>query len=75
MIELGADVEARQWAIDSRAAAGVVPSAFPAWATAISNNFRFVQPDSFADAVWKRIISASRLRPLYLIGPYVGLLP
>jgi hypothetical protein len=28
-----------------------------------------VQPDVFADAVWKRIISAKRLRLTYLIGP------
>jgi len=44
-------------------------------ATAIADNFTFEPPDAFADAVWKRIISAERLRPSYLIGPKVAVLP
>jgi hypothetical protein len=38
-------------------------------ATAIGDNFTVEPPDDFADAVWKRIISAKRLRPSYLIAP------
>jgi NAD(P)-dependent dehydrogenase (short-subunit alcohol dehydrogenase family) len=37
--------------------------------TAIGDNFKFVPPDVFADAVWKRIICAKRLRLTYVIGP------
>jgi NAD(P)-dependent dehydrogenase (short-subunit alcohol dehydrogenase family) len=37
--------------------------------TAIGDNFKFEPPDVFADAVWKKIICAKRLRLTYVIGP------
>ncbi len=38
-------------------------------ATAIGDNFKLEPPDVFADAVWKKIICAKRLRLAYVIGP------
>jgi NAD(P)-dependent dehydrogenase (short-subunit alcohol dehydrogenase family) len=69
MVELGPEVDAQQWALIPEPLREQYRRHFLASATAIGDNFTFVQPDVFADAVWKRIISAKRLRPTYLIGP------
>jgi NAD(P)-dependent dehydrogenase (short-subunit alcohol dehydrogenase family) len=69
MVQLGPEVDAQQWALIPEPLREQYRRHFLASATAIGDNFRFVQPDVFADAVWKRIISAKRLRLTYLIGP------
>jgi short subunit dehydrogenase len=38
-------------------------------ATAISDNVRLEPPDTFADAVWKKIVGAKHLKLTYVIGP------
>jgi NAD(P)-dependent dehydrogenase (short-subunit alcohol dehydrogenase family) len=75
MVELGPEAEARQWASIPDALREQYRQHFVSGATAIGDNFTFVQPDAFADAVWKRIISAKRLKPSYQIGPKVAALP
>ena len=75
MIDIGPEAAARQWAVIPEPLREQYRRHFLDGATAIGENFTFVQPDAFADAVWKRIISAKRLRPSYLIGPKVAVLP
>jgi NAD(P)-dependent dehydrogenase (short-subunit alcohol dehydrogenase family) len=75
MIQLGPEVEARQWATIPEPLRDQYRQHFLPGATAIGDNFKFIQPDEFADAVWRKIISAKRLKPLYLIGPQVAVLP
>lgn len=75
MIELGPEVDARQWALIPEPLRDQYRQHFLPGATAIGDNFKFIQPDEFADAVWKRIISAKRLKFVYLIGPQVAALP
>ncbi len=41
----------------------------------IGENFSLIPPDVFVDRVWKKIITARRLKPSYLIGPKVAPLP
>jgi NAD(P)-dependent dehydrogenase (short-subunit alcohol dehydrogenase family) len=75
MVELGPDAETRQWATIPEPLRDQYRQHFLPGAAAISDNFKFVQPDVFAEAVWKRIVSARRLKPSYLIGPQVAALP
>jgi NAD(P)-dependent dehydrogenase (short-subunit alcohol dehydrogenase family) len=75
MIELGPEVDARQWASIPEPLRDQYRQHFLPGATAIGDNFKFIPPDAFADAVWKRIISAKRLKLVYLIGPQVAVLP
>lgn len=75
MIELGPEADARQWASIPEPLREQYQRYFLPGATAIGDNFKFVQPDVFADAVWEKIITAKRLKPTYLIGPQVAVLP
>ncbi|HEY7051221.1 MAG TPA: SDR family NAD(P)-dependent oxidoreductase [Mycobacterium sp.] len=75
MIQLGPEAEERQWATIPEPLRDQYRQHFIPSATAIGDNFKFIQPDAFADAVWKKIISAKRVKPLYLIGPQVSALP
>jgi NAD(P)-dependent dehydrogenase (short-subunit alcohol dehydrogenase family) len=75
MIELGPEVDARQWATIPEPLREQYREHFLPGASAIEGNFKFVQPDVFADAVWKKIISAKRLKLFYTIGPQVAALP
>ncbi|MDT5221475.1 MAG: hypothetical protein QOF15_3580 [Mycobacterium sp.] len=75
MIELGAEVDARQWATIPEPLREQYRQHFLPGASAIEGNFKFVQPDVFADAVWKKIIAAKRLKLFYTIGPQVAALP
>ena len=68
MSEMGPEAEAQQWASIPEPLREQYRRHFVS-GTAIGDNFTFEQPDAFADAVWKRVISAKRLRPSYLIGP------
>jgi len=75
MTETGPETGAQQWALIPEPLREQYRRHFLDGATAIGDNFTFEHPDAFADAVWKRIISAKRLRPSYLIGPKVAVLP
>jgi len=75
MVELGPEVDARQWATIPEPLREQYRQHFLPGASAIGDNFKFVQPDVFADAVWKKIISAKRLKLFYTIGPQVSALP
>jgi NAD(P)-dependent dehydrogenase (short-subunit alcohol dehydrogenase family) len=75
MIQPGPEAEAGQWASIPEPLREQYRQYFLPGATAIEGNFKFVQPDVFADAVWKKIISARRLKLTYLIGPQVAALP
>jgi NAD(P)-dependent dehydrogenase (short-subunit alcohol dehydrogenase family) len=75
MIELGPEVDARQWASIPEPLREQYRQHFLPGATAIGDNFKFIQPDAFAEAVWEKIISAMRLKLVYLIGPQVAVLP
>lgn len=75
MIQLGPEAEAGQWASIPDPLREQYRLHFLPGATAIGDNFKFVQPDVFAEGVWKKIISAKRLKLVYLIGPQVGALP
>jgi hypothetical protein len=44
----------------------------PRW---VGRDIAFTHADTFANAVWKNVICARRLRPSYLIGPKVAVLP
>lgn len=44
-------------------------------ATAVGDNFKFYQPEEFAERVYRQVISANKLKPYYLIGPGVAPLP
>lgn len=68
MIETGAEAEERQWASIPEPLRDQYRQHFLAFFTVVGNTATFAQPDALADAVWKRIISARRLRPSYLIG-------
>jgi NAD(P)-dependent dehydrogenase (short-subunit alcohol dehydrogenase family) len=76
MTEIGAEAEGRQWASIPEPLRDQYRRHFLAFFTVVGNNATFAQPDALADAVWKRIISARRLRPSYLIGSsQVAVLP
>jgi NAD(P)-dependent dehydrogenase (short-subunit alcohol dehydrogenase family) len=76
MTEMGPQVAALQWTLIPEPLREQYRRHFVDGATAIGANFTLEPPDVFADAVWKRIISAKRLRPSYLIGPrQVAVLP
>jgi NAD(P)-dependent dehydrogenase (short-subunit alcohol dehydrogenase family) len=75
MIELGPEVEARQWATIPEPLREQYRHHFLPGATAMGDNFTFQPPDVFADEVWKKVVSARRLKPSYLIGPKVAALP
>jgi NAD(P)-dependent dehydrogenase (short-subunit alcohol dehydrogenase family) len=69
MSKTGAEAEERQWASIPEPLRDQYRRHFLALFTVVANTATFAQPDAFADAVFKRIISARRLRPSYLIGP------
>ncbi len=75
MVDLGPEAEARQWAAIPDALREQYRQHFVSGGTAIGDNFTFMAPDAFADLVWKRIICAKRLKPLYTIGPKAAALP
>ena len=76
MVETGAEAEERQWASIPEPLRDQYRQHFLALFTVVANKATLAQPDAFADAVWKRIICARRLRPSYLIGPsQVAVLP
>jgi NAD(P)-dependent dehydrogenase (short-subunit alcohol dehydrogenase family) len=76
MVETGAQAEERQWASIPEPLRDQYRRHFLAFFPVVANTATFAQPDALADAVFKRIISARRLRPSYLIGPsQVALLP
>lgn len=69
MVDLGPDATTQFWASIPEPLREQYRRHFLDGATAIGDNFTFEPPDVFADAVWKRIICAKRLRLTYLIGP------
>jgi NAD(P)-dependent dehydrogenase (short-subunit alcohol dehydrogenase family) len=69
MVDTGAEATAQQWASIPEPLREQYRRHFLDGATAIGNNFKLEPPDDFADAVWKKIISAKRLRLTYVIGP------
>ena len=76
MVETGAQAEDRQWASIPEPLRDQYRRHFLAFFPVVANTATFAKPDALADAVFKRIISARRLRPSYLIGPsQVALLP
>jgi NAD(P)-dependent dehydrogenase (short-subunit alcohol dehydrogenase family) len=75
MTETGPEAGVQQWALIPEPLREQYRRHFLDGATAIGDNFTFEHPDAFADAVWKRIVCAKRLRPSYLIGPKVAVLP
>src|ERR1700737_771928 len=76
MTEMGPEVAAQQWTLIPEPLREQYRRHFVGGPPAIGANFMLEPPDVFADAVWKKIISAKRLRPSYLIGPpQVAVLP
>jgi NAD(P)-dependent dehydrogenase (short-subunit alcohol dehydrogenase family) len=75
MTEMGPEVEERQWTSIPEPVREQYRRHFLSAATAIADNFTFQQPDVFAFAVWEKVICAKRLKPSYLIGPKVAVLP
>ncbi|OBK30598.1 hypothetical protein A5634_00880 [Mycobacterium asiaticum] len=75
MVDLSPEAEERQWETIPAELREHYRRHFVSGATAIGDNFTFIPPDAFADLVWKRVISAKRLKPSYLIGPKVTALP
>jgi NAD(P)-dependent dehydrogenase (short-subunit alcohol dehydrogenase family) len=69
MVDIGPEATAQFWASIPEPLRERYRRHFLDGATAIGDNFTFEPPDAFADAVWKRIICAKRLRLTYLIGP------
>ena len=69
MVDIGPETTAQFWASIPEPLREQYRQHFLDGATAIGDNFTFEPPDVFADAVWKRIISAKRLKLTYLIGP------
>jgi NAD(P)-dependent dehydrogenase (short-subunit alcohol dehydrogenase family) len=69
MVDIGPEATAQFWASIPEPLREQYRRHFLDGATAIGDNFTFESPDAFADAVWKRIICAKRLRLTYLIGP------
>lgn len=43
--------------------------------TAIGDNFAMCSPDAFADDIYRKIICAKKLKPSYLLGPGVAMMP
>jgi NAD(P)-dependent dehydrogenase (short-subunit alcohol dehydrogenase family) len=75
MVETGPEAEARQWASIPEPLREQYRRHFLSGATAVGDNFTFDQSDVFADAVWRKVITAKHLKPSYLIGPRVAVLP
>jgi NAD(P)-dependent dehydrogenase (short-subunit alcohol dehydrogenase family) len=69
MVDIGPEATAQQWASIPEPLREQYRHHFLDGATAIGENFKLEPPDAFADAVWKKIISAKRLRLTYVIGP------
>jgi len=42
---------------------------------ALSETFRFLTPDEFAEKVYSRVLCAKKFKPSYTIGPGVGFMP
>jgi NAD(P)-dependent dehydrogenase (short-subunit alcohol dehydrogenase family) len=76
MVDIGPEAAAHFWTLIPEPLREQYRRHFVDGGTAIGANFTLEPPDVFADAVWKRLISAKRLRPSYLIGPrQVAVLP
>lgn len=69
MVDLGPEVSAQFWALIPEPLREQYRRHFLDGATAIGANFKLEPPDVFADAVWKRIVCAKRLKLMYVIGP------
>jgi NAD(P)-dependent dehydrogenase (short-subunit alcohol dehydrogenase family) len=69
MVDIGPEAAAQFWGLIPEPLREQYREHFLDGATAIGDNFKFEPPDAFADAVWKRIVSAKRLRLTYVIGP------
>lgn len=75
MTALGQDVAAAQWASIPAHLRSEYQRHFIDGASAVGSNFKLYAPEKFADAVYRQIISARRLKPSYLIGPGAAALP
>jgi NAD(P)-dependent dehydrogenase (short-subunit alcohol dehydrogenase family) len=75
MVEFGADAGEQQWRTIPEPLRSQYRQYFSDGATALDGKFRFYQSDEFADRVYRRVILAQRLKPVYLIGSGVWPLP
>lgn len=75
MTELADDAAEQQWQSLPEHLRGDYRKHFLDGATAVGGNFRFYKPDEFAAKVYKRVVTAKKLKPYYLIGPGVAPLP
>jgi len=69
------DEERRCWETIPEAMRAEYRSRFEFPGASLSEGFEYVAPERFADEVYRRIICARKLRPVYLIGKGVGSLP
>lgn len=75
MTELGADVSDQQWQAIPEPLRTEYAKHFCDGASAVGDNFKLYQPDEFAERVYRKVITAKRLKTSYLIGPGVAPLP
>ena len=75
MIAMGPGAEERQWATIPEPLRQRYRRHFLSGVVAFGDSITSYTPDVFAEEVWKKVISAQRWKPSYLIGPKVAALP
>jgi NAD(P)-dependent dehydrogenase (short-subunit alcohol dehydrogenase family) len=75
MIAIDQGAEQRQWETIPEPLRAQYRQHFRSGAAAIGDNLTSYTPDVFAAQVWRKVISARRWKPSYLIGPRVAFLP
>jgi NAD(P)-dependent dehydrogenase (short-subunit alcohol dehydrogenase family) len=75
MTDFTPELGEQQWGSIPETLRGQYRKHFRDGGSAIGDNFTLIEPDEFADCVWKKIITARQLKPSYLIGPKVAALP
>jgi len=75
MTDFTPELGEQQWNSIPQALRGQYRQHFRDGGSVIGENFTLIEPDEFADRVWRKIITAKRLKPSYLIGPKVAPLP
>lgn len=75
MTELGQEVGEKQWQSIPEPYRTQYRKHFVDGASAVADNFKLYSPEQFAEQVYKKIITARKLKPSYLIGPGASALP
>lgn len=75
MIAMEPEADERQWETIPEPLRAQYRRHFVSGAAAVGDNLTSYSPDVFADEVWRKVLSARRWKPTYLVGPKVAALP